>query len=62
MILPGILDKFNEQKEALNEIGRNITQMKTEVTRENIRADVSTNVKAELKSFSQHVGRVFASY
>ena len=61
-VLPGVLHKFDEQQDSLNHIKDEIKELKDDITRENIKADVSENIKDELKLFSKHIGNVFASY
>ena len=61
-VLPGVLHKFDEQQDSLNHIKDEIKELKDDITRENIKADVSENIKDELKLFSKHIGNAFASY
>ena len=60
--MPGVLHKFDEQQDSLNHIKDEIKELKDDITRENIKADVSKNIKDELKLFSKHIGNAFASY
>ena len=61
-ILPGVLDKFDEQKHSLEEMKNEIGELKNDISRDNVKADVSKNLKDELKLFSTHIGNALASY
>ena len=61
-VLPGVIQKFDEQLNSLKEIKADINLLKTDISRENIKADLSHNMKAEFKLFSNHIGNALACY
>ena len=61
-VLPGVLQKFDQQNESLKEIKEDIDKLKCNMNRDNIKADMSTNIREELHLFSQHIGNAIGSY
>ena len=61
-VLPGVLQKFDEQKEALGRVQEELVEIKNYVDPEKIASKIKGTIRGEIQSFSKHMGSALTAF